>query len=101
MKRLRRKTNPGVVAGKVQKKNRTEQSPAFNNPARAQPSVHRLKPGVGYRHVLRQKDVAAFLGFLPDWERLSEGLNVVLLAPGDGWADGWYRPGVVAVCAWE
>jgi hypothetical protein len=101
MKRFLRKTNPEVAAGTVQKKNRTDESPTGYNTAPGYPVVYRLKPGFGYRHVLRQKDVRGFLQLLPDWGRLSEGLNAVVLAPGSVCYDGWYRQGVVAVCAWE
>jgi hypothetical protein len=101
MKRARRKTNPGVAAGAVRKKNRTGESATICNTAPGYPCLHRMKPGVGYRHVLRQKEVMDFLRLLPDWERLSWGLNAVVLAPGRWNCDGWHRPGVVAVCAWE
>jgi hypothetical protein len=90
-----------VAAGEVQQKNRTDVSPTVYNTPRDCPVVRRLKPGFGYRHILRQQDVADFLRLLPDWGRLSEGLNAVLLAPGSRHYDGWYKPGVVAVCAWE
>jgi hypothetical protein len=100
MKRLQRKTNPGVFAGKVRKKNRTDLSPGFAT-SRDYPVVHRLKPGLGYRHVLRRQEVTAFLQLLPDWRQLTQGLNAIVLAPGSVCCDGWYRPGVVAVCAWE
>jgi hypothetical protein len=101
MRRLHRRTNLRVVAGQVRKKNRTDQSPTWYNMACECPSVHRLKPGFGYHHVLRQHDVATFCRLLPDWGPLSRGLNIVLLAPGSVCHDGWHRPGVVAVCAWE
>jgi hypothetical protein len=101
MKRLRRKTNPGVVAGEVRRKNRTDRSATAYSTAQGYPVLRRLKPGFGYRHVLRQKEVADFLRLLPGWERLSIGLNAVILAPGRWDCDGWHRPGVVAVCAWE
>jgi hypothetical protein len=101
MQRFPRRTNPQVTAGTVRKKNRTDVSPTVYNTARDGPVVHRLKPGFGYRHVLRQKDVAEFLRLLPDWGQLAKGLNAVVLAPGNVHCDGWYRPGVVAVCAWE
>ena len=42
-----------------------------NQQLRAEPVVGRLKPGFGYRHVLRQQDVADFLRLLPDWGRLA------------------------------
>jgi len=101
MKRFHRKTTPKVAEGTVQKKNRTDLSPTACSPVSGGPAVQRLKPGFGYRHVLRQRDVTDFLRLLPDWERFSEGLNAVLLAPGNRRCDGWHRPGVVAVCAWE
>jgi hypothetical protein len=101
MKRLQRKSNPGVTAGRVQKKNRTDRSVRFDTAVLGYPVVHRLKPGFGYRHVLRQRDVLDFVGLLPDWPRLSQGLNALVLAPGVWNCDGWYRPGIVAVCAWE
>jgi hypothetical protein len=63
--------------------------------------VERHKPGFGYRHVLKQRDVAAFLRLLPDWSELSQGLNAVVLAPGEFDCDGWHVPGVVTICAWE
>ena len=46
-------------------------------------------------------DVTAFLRLLPDWSKLSEGLNAIVLASGQPDWDGWYKPGVVAVCAWN
>ncbi len=101
MKRFQRKTNPEVIGGKVQKKNRTERSPTVYDPRTGGLCVYRLKPGYGYRHVLRQQDVAKFLRLLPDRHRLTDGLNAIVLAPGNDRCDGWYRPGVVAVCAWE
>jgi hypothetical protein len=101
MKRLQRKTNPGVARGKVRKKNRTERSPTYDNTPRDHPVVHRLRPGFGYRHILRQSDVLDFVRLLPDWRALSRGLNAIVLASGRWNCDGWHRPGVVAVCAWE
>jgi hypothetical protein len=100
MKRLRRLTAPGVIDGEVQRKNDWRRSPSSFS-RREQPVIERWKPGVGYRHVLRQKEVAAFLELLPDWEELSQGLNAVVLAGGEFDVGGWYRPGVVALCAWE
>jgi hypothetical protein len=101
MKRQQRKTNPGVAGGKVQKKNRTERSPTYESTSRDHPVLHRLRPGFGYRHILRQDDVLRFVDLLPDWEELSQGLKALVLAPGQWNCDGWHRPGVVAVCAWE
>jgi hypothetical protein len=99
MRQLHRVTNPRVINGRVQRRNRTDLSPCFRTP-RPYPLVERHKPGFGYRHVLRQADVAAFLHLLPDWAQLAQGLNAVVLASGEFNCDGWHVPGVVAVCAW-
>jgi hypothetical protein len=101
MRRLQRKTNPGVAGGKVQKKNRTDRSATYEDASPGHPVLHRLRPGFGYRHILRQDDVRRFVRLLPDWEELSRGLTALVLAPGRRNCDGWHRPGVVAVCAWE
>jgi hypothetical protein len=101
MKRLQRITNPRVIDGQVQRKNCTALSPNCFRTPRPYPSVERHKPGFGYRHVLKQSEVAAFIRLLPDWGELSKGLNAIVLAPGEFNCDGWYVPGVVAVCAWE
>ena len=45
--------------------------------------------------------VERFIRLLPDWGELSRGLNAVVLAPGKFKLDGWYRRGIVAVCAWD
>jgi hypothetical protein len=99
MKRSQRMTAPRVIDGRVQRKDNVRRSPsAFTR--RERPVMERWKPGIGYRHVLRQQEVATFLDLLPDWEELSQGLNAVVLAAGEFNVSGWHRPGVVALCAW-
>src|SRR5579872_5380776 len=96
-----RKSTPRVVNGKVQRKDRFALTPTYFNTPQFSPVIDRLKPGFGYRHILKKKDVLAFIELLPDWKELSMGLNAVLLAPGEENTAGWHRPGVVAVCAWD
>src|SRR5262249_8233012 len=48
-----------------------------------------------------RKDVFAFIELLPDWEELSLGLWLVLLAEGKENVGGWHFPGTVAICAWD
>jgi hypothetical protein len=100
MKRYPRKSAPGVKHGVVQKKNRTERSRGWQNHAQAIPAIDRERPGAGCRHLLRKVDVTRFLALLPDWDDLSEGVDVILLAGGGG-PMGWYDHGLVAVCAWD
>ena len=101
MRGFHRRSTPRVVNGKVQRKNRSAETPNYYNVCFEQPVVDRRRPGAGYRHILRKDDVARFIRCLPDWNKLSAGLNAVVLAPGDSRADGWHRPGIVAVCAWS
>ncbi len=99
--RYNRKTTPRVVRGKVQRKNRWEPTTRYAPVAPGVPAVIRERPGFGYRHLLRKRDIQAFIGLLPDWGELAKGLNAIVLAPG-GWSwDGRYGSTYVAVCAWE
>lgn len=100
MRHINRRTSPKVVGGKPQRKNRWQRTPNCYNTEQKIPATDRRRPGVGYRHVLKKRDVERFVGLLPDWKELSVGLNVIQLAPGGTTCDGWHRPGIVAVCAW-
>ena len=96
----KRKTTPKVRNGKVQRKNRCRPTSNYYNTPQNVPALDHQRPGKGHRHVIRKKHLVDFVSILPDWEELSTGLNVVLLAPYEDDADGWHEPGVVAVCAW-
>ena len=97
-----RKTAPRVVNGKVQRKNRTALTPTYFNTPQFTPVIDRYKPGFGYRHILKKRDVLAFIELLPDWKELSKGLRAVILAPGEYNTGGYYQsPGVIAICAWD
>jgi hypothetical protein len=100
MTRYPRKTAPGVKDGKVQRKNRTAPTPNFYDTPQRVPALDRWRPGPGHRHLLRKRDIVDFVSILPDWEELSKGLNVVLLATAEDNTAGWCDIGVVAVCAW-
>lgn len=100
MPQIHRRTTPRVRGGRVQKKNRTQRTARLPESTDG-PIIDRQKPGRGYRHLLLKRDIERFIALLPDWKMLSVGLNAVVLAPGDWSAQGWHRPGIVAVCAWE
>ncbi|HYT90433.1 MAG TPA: hypothetical protein VEL76_17135 [Gemmataceae bacterium] len=93
----RRKTAPKVRDGRVQRKNNWRPTP--DNYGQPQVSIARLRPGRGYRHVLRCADVYTFVHLLPDWDSLKTSLNQILLVAGSNTIQGWFRPGKVAVCA--
>ena len=101
MRQINRKSTPKVIDGRVQKKNDWDWTPSYYNTPQPTPLIDRQRPGKGYRHVLKQRDIETFIGLLPDWNELSKGLNAIVLAPGEYSIGGWHTPGVVAVCAWE
>ena len=97
-----RKSAPRVIDGRVQKKNNRVRD-AGDYYRRRQPElvIDRLRPGDGYRHLLTVQEVRGFLALLPDWDGLSDGLQAVVLAPGEFDVDGYHCRGVVHLCAWE
>src|SRR5262245_25793183 len=96
-----RRTAPKVRDGKTQRKNRWRPTPNYYNTPQERTVIDRCRPGPGYRHALKKRDVERFVPLLPDWRELSVGLNAIVLASGRSDCDGWHRPGIVAVCAWE
>ncbi len=98
---LNRKSTPQVIGGRVQKKNNPEWTANYYSTPPPSLVIDRQRPGKGYRHLLLQRDIEAFIRLLPDWAELSRGLHAIVLAPGEYSTDGWHSPGVVHVCAWE
>ncbi len=94
---LRRKTAPKVRDGRVQHKNNWRPTP--DNYGLPQVSIERCRPGRGYRHVLCCADVYTFIHLLPCWSQVVGRLNRILLAAGSPTTLGWFRRGIVAVCA--
>ena len=98
---MRRKTTPKVKSGRVCKKHNHKLTPHYWQTPQKLPVLDRERPGKGYRHLLRKKDIINFISILPDWDELSVGLDAVLLSSARGITDGWYRVGIVGICAWE
>jgi hypothetical protein len=101
MRAYAHKTSPKVVGGKVQRKNNWSVTPTYWNRRQPVPVIDREEPGYGRRHVLRRRDLLAFIDLLPDWEELSRGLDAIVLARGDEGTDGWHNNGIIGICAWE
>jgi hypothetical protein len=101
MRGLNRRGALTVKDGRVQKKNNWELTPNYYSHPQTELVIERKRPGAGFQHVLLQRDVRAFLGILPDWNEISQGLNAIILAPGEAETDGYHSPGVVHICAWE
>jgi hypothetical protein len=96
---VHRRTATKVVGGRALRKNNWEPTPSayWGLP---QMSIERERPGRGHRHLLTKRDVERFIGLLPDWDELSEGLTTIVLAAHEPDTDGWASVGVVALCAW-
>ncbi len=105
MRTGQRKSTPQVKGGKVQKKNDWGLTPNYYSHAQRDIVIDRKRPGAGYRHLLKPRDIRAFIAILPDWGELSVGLDAVVLAPGERnvgcYTFGYHSPGVVHICAWE
>ena len=96
-----RRTTPKVKDGKVQRKNKWEQSPNYYLKKRESLLIERRKPGKGFRHLLEREDIEAFIELIPGWKDLSRGLNAVVLTPGSFKWYGYHVHGVLHVSAWD
>jgi hypothetical protein len=88
---MNRKTAPSVKAGRVQKKNNWTAAATYHNTDLRLPVIDRRRPGEGYRHLLKRRDVERFIEIVPDWHELCTGLNAIVLAPHRdcmGWHEG-------------
>jgi hypothetical protein len=76
-----RKTTPKVKEGRVQRKNRTDESEylALVDGRSFTVIKHRAKPG--YRHVLQLPEVYRFVELIPDWATVSKGLSGARMLP--------------------
>jgi hypothetical protein len=101
MRNVNRKTSPRVIGGLVQRKNNSILTSDYYNTDQRLPVIDRRRPGKGFRHVLKQKDIHDFISILPDWNELSVGLNAIVLDQGSWDIFGYHVRGVVHVCAWD
>jgi hypothetical protein len=97
MPRYHSKTAMRVRNGRVRRKNRW--SPTPDNFGGAGVAIERCRPGRGYRHVVSQSDVYDFVRLVPGWEQMSVSLNRIVLDAGSRYLFGWFRCGIVALCA--
>jgi hypothetical protein len=95
---MNRKSAPKVKAGRVQKKNNWAETPRKSG--EGMPLIDRQRPGDGYRHLLKRRDIEEFISILPDWDELSRGLESVVLSAHDD-SMGWHKPGSIGISSWE
>ena len=96
----RRKVAPKVRDGVVQKKHRHLATAALGF------VVDRQSPAKGCRHIVTKRDIHEFTSIIPNWSRIREGLEGVVLTRGDD-VDGLYRfyskdrTGSIEIPAWD
>ncbi len=99
MKYTRRRDAPRVRDGAVQYKNNWTRTRHWSQTTIDGFVVDRERPGEGYRHILRQRDVGRFIRLLPEWDELSKGVDLTALPtdppsavqPGETWYfQVWY-----------
>ncbi len=99
---ITRRQTPDVRNGQVQKKNNhAPHLSDYYQTIQRDILLVRERPGAGYRHLLTIDDLRVFLALLPNWKDIAVGLDAVVLTAGEWACNGWHRPGIVAVCAWE
>ena len=101
-KRINRKTTPKVVGGKPLRKNNHDLTPNFWNTTQKEVQISEEKPGKGYKHFLKKRDIIQFLTLIPNWQQLSQDLDAIVLENGESSYDGLYNNnGVICISAWE
>ena len=96
------KTTPKVVGGKTQKKNNHKLTPNYWNTEQSEIQIDEEKPGKGFKHFLKKRDILKFIEIIPNWAVYSQGLDAIVLSSGDSDADGeYYYVGVLCIAAWN
>ncbi|MBK5722979.1 hypothetical protein JGH11_19095 [Dysgonomonas sp. Marseille-P4677] len=96
-----RRTATRIKKGTVQKKNRYTKTPNYWNTSQDEIQVDIENPGKRYKHFLKKRDIKLFLEILPNREEIDVKFDAVLLASGSYSTDGWYKNGVIGICAWK
>ncbi len=96
-----RKSTPGVVDGRVKKKNRTALSPDPYESDLPSLEIRRMRPAKGYYHAVSVTDVRRMIALIPDWDEVAQGIRAVFLTPGGDDAYGRYNnAGIIKLDAW-
>lgn len=99
MKLQNRKSDPKTIGGKSLRVTNQKRTLVAKDPSLL--IVDRSNPGRGFRHLVSRRELLKFLSLLPDWDDLAIGLDTIVFAKGSTTRDGWYRRGIVGICAWE
>ncbi len=70
-------------------------------------TIDSKRPGRGFRHVVRKRDIHDFTDMIPGWDDLSVGIESIILCAGDDYAAGHYDhftregTGSIYLYAWD
>lgn len=95
MMRQRSKTTPRVKNGRVQRKNYRDVD--FR---RRGLEIQVDAPAAGRRHAVTPELLERFVQIIPNWAKISRGLELIILGPGNTGYDGYYEDGLVILSAW-
>lgn len=99
---INRKTTPKVAGGHVLRKNNHSLTPNYWNTFQSEVQIDEEKPGKGYKHFLKKRDILKFIKIIPNWEIYAESLDAIVLENGNSDYDGIYNNnGVICISAWE
>ena len=101
-KNINRKSTPKVIGGVVLRKNNHKKTANYWNTFQKDVIIDIEKPGKGYKHFLKKRDVLKFIEIIPNWGEISKYLDAIVLASSDIGCDGYYNnDGVICISAWE
>ena len=101
MNAIQRRSALKIIGGVVLRKNNYKKTPNHWNTTQKNVVVDVEKPGKGFKHFLKKKDVIKFLEIIPNWTTLSKGLDAIVLTAGGYDYDGYYNnDGVICIAAW-
>jgi len=102
MRHRNRKTTPKVIGGAVLRKNNHKKTPNYWNTEQKDVVIDVEKPGKGFKHFLKKRDIIKFLSLIPNWREVSKDLDAIVLSSADIDCDGFYNnDGVICISAWE
>jgi hypothetical protein len=98
---INRKSTPKVVDGNVLRKNNIINTSNYWNTSQSEIQIDEEKPGKGFKHFLKKRDIKDFIDIIPNWSVYSDGLDAIVLESGDYNHDGvYYYTGVICISAW-
>ena len=75
---INKKSTPKVKGGRPLRKNNNKVTPNYWNTFQKEIQVDAQKPGKGYKHFLKKRDILKFIEIIPNWDIYSAYLDAIL-----------------------